>query len=436
MTQNLTQPASGQAEDEFLGMTLIDQSILDDTTVQVEDFYWQRNRIIWQAMQTMHANNEYIDAVTLAEHLRTQKKLDDAGGLPQITGLMEINGVSSMWEGVQRIIKERAAQRNIITAAGRALNEAYELKDPDEIVVQLDSFVTQTTKSVDRNYEAALESAARYATGEALVKTGLKVLDKAIGGFTRNDFTVIGARTSTGKSAFIHRIADNIAHTEGGPVTIFTPDQPIPEVLAMQAARECGTPLGYFRHGLASDEQKEEYIKAVHNLKAGFLQRLDFRPGLLTIKHFQKEAVRAIRNGSVAIVVDTINRLSGAADKKHALIAEFGSLAKSLAAEYDVPVIGLAQVRRELDWEDREPTRADLADAPGSLANDANMILLLNRNQAHRHEGIMQVIIDKAKADRAGHHVNINWDDDFVLPHNGEGVNEVTAHIGQASMKL
>ena len=433
---NQTQPASGQAEEEILGMVMIDQSILDDTILQPEDFYYQQNRIVWQALQTMHANNEYIDVVGLTEHLRQNGQLEKIGGMPQIAGLMEISGVSSMYEASQKVIKERKQQRDIIDAAGKAMTDAYNLQTPDEIISNLDSFVTTATPGVSHDYEMALASAARYATGEALVKTGIEILDNAIGGFTRNDFTVIGARTSTGKSAFIHRIADNIALAEEGPVTIFTPDQPIPEVLAMQAARECGTPLSHFRHGIATDEQKEAYVNAVQNLKSGFLQRLDFRPGLLTIKHFQTEAVRAIRNGSTAIIVDTINRLSGPHDKKHALIAEFGSLAKSLAAEYDIPIIGLAQVRRELDWEDRDPTRADLADAPGSLANDANMILLLNRTQADRHEGRMQVIIDKAKADRAGHYVNILWDDDFVMPHNGKGVTEVTAHLGQASMQL
>jgi len=80
-----------------------------------------------------------------------------------------------------------------------------------------------------------------------------------------------------------------------------------------------------------------------------------------------------------------------------------------------VPIIGLAQIRRELDWEDRMPTRADLADAPGSLANDANMILLLHRDKKGENPYTMNVIIDKAKADAAdGRVVSLRWDPDYA----------------------
>lgn len=436
MTTSNLLPAAGEIEEELLGMILIDWDILNETTLTEEHFFYPANRTLFTYLKDLYAQGQPLELSILVEKLKADDNLDAVGGMPQIVGLMDISGTAAFWDSQEKILIERHKQREVYRTASQVANRASQLEPADELISELDQFVTRIDTSEDRNHAKALEAAARYATGDALVKTGIKVIDNAVGGFTRNDFTVVGARTSTGKSAFIHRIADSIAHTEEGPVTIFTPDQPIPEVLAMQAARECAVPLQVFRHGKATQEQKDAYLAAVANLQNGFLKRLDFRSGLLTIKHFERESVRAIRNGSVAIIVDTINRLSGPADKKHALIAEFGSLAKSLAAEYDVPVIGLAQVRRELDWEDRDPTRADLADAPGSLANDANMILLLNRNQAHRHEGIMQVIFDKVKADRAGHFVNVNWDDNFVMPHNGGGVKEVTQHLGQASMQL
>lgn len=413
-TEYPTLPTSEEAEHELLGSILIDPSIMDDIQVTSDHFFYPRNKLVFNAINDLYDRNDPIDAGTILEHLTEQKQLDNLGGPSHLLGLIDLNTTAAYWEVRQRTIIERWKQREIYQTMQRRMADAANLKPSEEILGEIETFVTRMDAGKTDDYQAAIMSAARYATGDALVKTGFNVLDNAFGGFTRNDFTVIGARTSTGKSAFIHAIADRIAQNEGAPVTIFTPDQPIPEVLALQAARECGIPLAKFRHGLATPDQKERYVTTVQGLQDGFLQRLDFRSGMLTLKHFERETIRAIRNGSIAIVVDTINRISGKQDKKHTLIAEFGSLAKSIAAEYDVPIIGLAQVRREMDWEERDPTRADLADAPGSLANDANMILLLNRGQEQKMNSVMQVIIDKAKADAAGRFINVPWDDSFA----------------------
>jgi hypothetical protein len=197
---------------------------------------------------------------------------------------------------------------------------------------------------------------------------------------------------------------------------VFTPDQPIPEILALQAAREARTPLALFRHGKATEKHKQAFLEALKGVKDGFCSRVNLRPGLLTLDNFQTESIHAIRNGAKAIVVDTVNRFSGKSDKMHVTLAEFGTLAKSIASEYDVPVIALAQMRRELDFEDRMPSRADLADAPGSLANDANMILLLHRSKEVDQKNIMNVIIEKAKSDEAGRTVQLYWNSEYVMP--------------------
>jgi len=408
-------PASKDAEENLIGICIIDNDILDDTHVPPEAFHAPRNEIIWRTMLNLRAQGMGVDLPTLVESLRVTGDLASVGDVPYIAGLAEYVGVSAYWDQYQDTILDRHKQRQIIRLSERTAQRAYELVPPQEILDGLEADLTTLTTRRNDTIERALESAARYATGTALVSTGFETLDKAFGGFTRNDFTVIGARTSTGKSAFIHEIANRIGHAEDAPVTIFTPDQPIPEVLALQAAREAMVPLSHFRHQIATEEQKARYLQKLDELQDGFLKRVNFKSGVLTLESFQVETLRAIRAGSCAIVVDTINRISSKTDKMHTTIAQFGTMAKAIAAEYDVPIIGLAQIRRELDWEDRMPTRADLADAPGSLANDANMILLLHRDKTGENPYTMNVIIDKAKADAAdGRVVSLRWDPDYA----------------------
>lgn len=408
-------PASREAEENLIGTAIIDNDILDQATVTGEAFHTPRNAIIWDAMQRLRRQGMGVDLPTLVEALRVTGDLENVGDTPYIVGLADTQGSGMYWDQYEDIIVERHKQRQIIAYGQRAMQQSYDLTPPKDILEDLERNLTRLTNRSDYTIEQAIESAARYATGDALISTGFATLDEAFGGFTRNDFTVIGARTSTGKSAFIHEIANRIGYSEGLPVTIFTPDQPIPEVLALQASREAMVPLSRFRHRLASEEQRQKYLHYLDNLRDGFLKRINFKSGVLTLENFEVEALRAIRNGTSAIVVDTMNRISSKADKMHVTLAQFGTLAKAIAAEYDVPIIGLAQIRRELDWEDRMPTRADLADAPGSLANDANLILLLHRSKdpALRYE--FNVIIDKAKADQAdGRVIQMRWDADYA----------------------
>jgi len=212
-------------------------------------------------------------------------------------------------------------------------------------------------------------------------------------------------------------IADNIAQSEGAPVTIFTPDQPIPEVLALQASREARVPLALFRHGKATEQHREAYMTALRGLTSGFLKRVKFIPGLLTLDSFQTQAIRAIRNGASAIIVDTVNRLDPGKESMVSIIARFGTIAKPMAAEYDVPIIALAQMRRELDFEDRQPGKADLADSPRALDSDANLMLLLHRERSVEKSSIMNVIIEKAKSDEGGgRSVQLFWDAKYATP--------------------
>lgn len=409
------QPKSEQAEQHVITASLIDNDLLDELDLQPDQFYYQKHRVIWSAMHELYGSEGNVDITTLLEHLRVTGDLASAGDFNYLLGLMNSEASGLFAHQYETIIQDHHARRQIISNATKAMQYAYDLEDPNTILNNLEGFLTKAKATGNTDIEYALKSAARYATGEALVKTGFPTLDNAFGGFTRNDLTIIGARTSTGKSAVIHAIANNIAKTEGGPVTIFTPDQPIPEVLALQASREARVPLALFRHGKATEEHRKQYMHALNNLKNTFLSRVNFRQGVLTLDSFRTESARAIRNGSTAIVVDTVNRFSGKNDKMHQTLAEFGTMAKAIAAEYDVPIIGLAQLRRELDWEDRAPTRADLADAPGSLANDANLILLLHRRQTPEQKTIMNFIVDKAKADAAGGRtLQLFWDEQYA----------------------
>lgn len=410
-------PSAPDIEENLIAAVLLDNYILDECSINPEHFWSERNRTVWRAMQHLYMTLGGVEPASLMEHLRVEGNLEKAGGPAYILGLMDSTGTGAMWDVYEQTLIDHYNRREIIRVTERSASRAYNLEDPNEILNDVEHFLTNTKVSKVGDINYAIEAASRYATGEALVKTGFPTLDNAFGGFTRNDLTIIGARTSTGKSAFIHAIADNIAQAEGGPVLVFTPDQPIPEILALQAAREARTPLALFRHGKATDAHKEAYMHALKELRNTFLQRVNFRPGLLTLDNFQTESIRAIRNGAKAIVVDTVNRFSGKSDKMHVTLAEFGTMAKAIASEYDVPIIALAQMRRELDWEERYPTRADLADAPGALANDANMILLLHREKEPEKRNVFNVIVDKAKADAAGGRtLQLYFDDQYVTP--------------------
>ena len=74
-------PQSLMAEEALLGGVMLENSALSQVSdyVREEDFYRPGNREIFKSILLLSKNNEPVDLVTVADHLKQRLKLDEIG---------------------------------------------------------------------------------------------------------------------------------------------------------------------------------------------------------------------------------------------------------------------------------------------------------------------------------------------------------------------
>src|SRR3990167_3833060 len=75
-------PHNLDAEASILGGVLLRNEVLINLeSVEVDDFYDMRHKVIWQAIRNLEAASKPIDVVTLENEIDKQGKLDAIGGV-------------------------------------------------------------------------------------------------------------------------------------------------------------------------------------------------------------------------------------------------------------------------------------------------------------------------------------------------------------------
>jgi replicative DNA helicase len=129
---------------------------------------------------------------------------------------------------------------------------------------------------------------------------------------------------------------------------------------------------------------------------------IDDNPGL-NIAHLSSAVRRMRRNGTppALIVVDYLQLMSSGkrTESRQLEVSEMSRNLKRLAGEFDVPVVVGSQLNRESEKRaDKRPSTADLRES-GGLENDADVIMLLHREDAYHKEtpraGELDVMVTK-----------------------------------------
>jgi replicative DNA helicase len=126
--------------------------------------------------------------------------------------------------------------------------------------------------------------------------------------------------------------------------------------------------------------------------------------GALTPTEVRARARRLKReHGLGLIVVDYLQlmQVTGTVENRATEISEISRSLKALAKELDVPVIALSQLNRGVEQrQDKRPVMSDLRES-GALEQDADVILLIYREEVYEKDtprkGIADIIIAKQR---------------------------------------
>jgi replicative DNA helicase len=409
-------PQSLEAECSVLGSMLRDNGVIGDVIqiLRPENFYSDHHIKIYQGVVALYDRGHPVDLVTLAEHLKEQKQVEDIGGYAYLAKLWDAAPTAANAEYYARIVRDKALVRHLIHASTEVLRDAYDQALPaDELLEQaerkiLDIAQMGITGQTHTLQEALAEAYDRLdSRGQrdhmsiSGLPTGYRDLDEKTAGLQNSELIIIAARPSVGKTALCLNLARHMAVEESLPIFFVSLEQSRIELAERLLCMQARVDSHKLRKGYLSSEDMQKLIEAGGVLRNAKLF-IDDTPGQGMLRIAANARRLKLRHGIRAVMIDYLQLIEpdNRRDSRQEQVAQISRRLKFLARELQVPVVALAQVNRASeDRQEHKPRLADLRES-GALEQDADTVMLLHRPEMYepgQHEGVVEVIIAKQR---------------------------------------
>jgi replicative DNA helicase len=404
-------PQSIEAEMSLLGSVILDPGVIPDVLSLIkgpDDFYKESHAHIYRAVLDIYDTRNTGDLVQIVDLLRDRSVLDQVGGANYLIQLAESVPAAVNAPHFARIVAEKAKLRRLIDAAGQILYDAYHAGElgPEGAREVLDKAemsvfeIAQESTTADPQSLADLlqiemdriEAAERDGWSLSGVRSGFADLDELLRGFQPGELIILAARPSMGKTALSLNLAEQIAmggapfggsaHARPVPVGFFSLEMSKNAIVQRLLSARSGVSSQHLRGG--SPISKSELMQlgtAADELKESPIF-IDDMPSM-TVLNLRARARRMVaQHGVKVIMIDYLQLMTAPGAARESRQVEVSTISrgvKALARELNIPVICLAQLNRASEQrEGNRPRMADLRES-GSIEQDADVILLLHR---------------------------------------------------------
>jgi replicative DNA helicase len=404
-------PSSPEAEVCVLGAILIDNDALLAVSeyLRPEHFHNLNNGKVFEAMLNLYETRMPIDIITVAEKLREMKYLKKIGGKTYLTQLANDVPTAANAESYGKIIKALSAKRELISAAARITEKAFDegisapllLDMAEQEVFALSqkhiksipvSLKEVLTASFDR-----LDELQKRGSGLRGVPTGFKSLDGMLAGMQDSNLLVLAARPGVGKTAFALNVARSVAVEDKLPTCFFSLEMSKEELVDRLLVRQGLIDAWKLKTGQLSDTDFGALSEAMGVLAEAPLY-IDDTPGL-TVTELRTKARRLqMDKGIRFIVVDYLQLMHGQSRENRVQeVSEISQGLKNLARELKLPILALAQLNRQMESRGGKPRLSDLRES-GSIEQDADVVMFLSRED----EDVREVVTCSIEKHRNG----------------------------------
>lgn len=414
-------------ESELLGAIMLKNDYMLEimVTLEPEDFYDARHKLIFSAAVKIFEENKAIEITSLCEKLGSS--LVDAGGISYISSIISSALPTFNINHYAATLKEKSTNRKLkllMTKGVKLIEKEDSCSDKVMDYMEENFFKLKNVKKQDQgDLIPALESVInnmelRYKKGGGIrgISTGYKNLDYMIGGLSYKDFILLAARPSMGKTSFALNIALNVALRKKEKVAFFNLEMSKEHVLERALSICSGISCDHIKHSTLTDKQWLDIINTTDSLSSCPLHIYDSIFMLKDIKHECKKL--KLQKGLDLVIIDYL-QLIDSGEKSENRSIDVGKISRSLkllAKELDVTVIALSQLSRAPEARlNHRPLLSDLRES-GNLEQDADVVMFLYRdsyyNKDSQEKNIIENIISKNRNGKVGT-VKLKWQEDL-----------------------
>ena len=395
-------PSNQDAEQGLLAACIVDSSgevisACIEKSLRIEDFYFLKHQLIYEAIIDLHNNTIEVDEIVLVEKLQSDGQLEQAGGKEGVMSLssrIDTSAHASFWLD---IVSNKSLLRKCIFVAYDILDGAN--RQP----TQVEEFLSNLEQRVcslgdDQNIRAsipfsepikqAMEQIQRMLSREEVdgVLSGYSDLDALTNGFKPGEMIVLAARPSVGKTSLAMNIVENIAFSAANNARekhalVFSLEMSATSLAMRLICGRARVNMNDLRKGFVPKSKAESLHKTSKEFQDASLW-VDDTSGL-TINQIRAKARRLkMRKKLDLVVVDYLQLISadGRLQSRENQISDISRGLKAMAKELDVPVLVLIQLNRDSEKEKREPRLSDLRES-GAIEQDADVVMLLGKHR-------------------------------------------------------
>ncbi len=400
-------PHNDEAEKAILGALLMNPEAFDQVSeiIKSADYFYRPNhQIIFDAISKILDGvngNSGLDLLTLTDYLTKQKLLDKAGGVSYLAELTNSDAIVSNISRYSEMVKESRQRRELYKVSTHLTTNVFDssadikdtldqgAKDLTDLFMDLgDSSKDYSLGSiVMETYQKVLARISGEAEDDK-IQSGFSVMDKYTnGGFSPEDYVIIAARPSIGKTAFAISMMLNMIN-DNKKVAFFSLEMPGDKIAKRLLSMVSKVPTSRINTAQFIDDDFEKFNNAADRLysKAENLFIVDVPNISMTDLRGKARALK--KEKAIDIVVIDNNGVISLPKAKsdmpnHERVSQKSKGLKSLARELKVPFVVLCQVSR--DSEEKTPILSNLRDS-GSIEQAADVVCFLHRKRSLTEE--------------------------------------------------
>ena len=396
-----TPPQDNAAEQSVLGSMLLSKDAIADASEELRgtDFYRPAHEIIFDAIVDLYGRGEPADPVTVSAELQRRGELQRIGGAPYLHTLSANVPIAANAGYYAEIVHEKAILRRLVTAGTKIVQLGYAGEGTIDAVV--DEAQAEVYKITDKRAQEDYAPLADIMEGvldeiEAIgnrdggmygVPTGFADLDDLTNGLHSGQMIIVAARPAMGKSTLALDLCRSASIHNQMASVFFSLEMNRSEITMRLLSAEAKVPLNHIRNGNMTDDDWAKLARKMGEVSSAPMF-IDDSPNM-TMMEIRSKARRLKQNHDLRLIVIDYMQLMSSGKKvesRQLEVSEFSRQIKLLAKELELPIIALSQLNRGPEQRaDKRPAMSDLRES-GSLEQDADMVILLHRDDVYERE--------------------------------------------------
>jgi replicative DNA helicase len=405
-------PANIEAEQALLGVLLYDNAAYErlSDSLLASHFFEPFHGRLFAAIQAHVRRGHLAEPILLADQFQRDPAFEDLGGIRYLADMVDRAPPAANAPDYARVIYDLALRRDLIRIGGDIAAAAQagdpELSGREQIEAAEQQLYTLAETGAASNgfmnFSDSLAGAVTMAAeaysregGLSGLSTGLRDMDKMLGGLHPSDLIILAARPSMGKTSLGANIAFNVARryaweagadggrktVDGGVVAFFSLEMSAEQLAMRLLAEVTRIPSDLIRKGEIKASEFGEIRDAAAEIGEAPLY-IDATGGI-SIGKLAARARRLKRTAGLdLIVVDYLQLVTSGEGRVENRVQEVSQITqglKSLAKELAVPIVALAQLSRQVEnRDDKRPQLSDLRES-GSIEQDADVVMFIYR---------------------------------------------------------